>query len=136
MLQSSLLLLLYFLPISTSQTLIQLLPENLTSDELVVGDDPVGPYCDSWRLSVETNNAGHWKKIPSRCHDAIGTYIKGPQYLIDSKVAARHANHYAKSVKVAADKKDAWIFDVDETLISNVQHYTVNGYGYEFYCCM
>ena len=131
MLPSSLFLLLCLLfPFSNSQTFLQILPENESSYHPILGDDPVLAYCESWRLSVETNNAGHWKKIPSRCHDAIETYINGPQYVLDSKVAARCANSYAKSIKVATDKKDAWIFDVDETLIFNLQHYTVSGYGY------
>ena len=131
MLPSSLFLLLCVLfPFSNSQTFLQILPENTSSGHPIVGDAPVLAYCESWRLSVETNNAGNWKKIPSRCHDAIESYINGPQYVLDSKVAARHANSYAKSIKVAADKKDAWVFDVDETLISNVQLYIVSGYGY------
>lgn len=129
MLPNSLLLLLCLLPISTSQTFLQLLPEK-TSDNRRVGDEPALAYCESWRLSVETGNAGHWKKIPSRCHEAIETYINGPQYVLDSKVTAHYANSYAKSIKIAGDKKDAWIFDVDETLISNLQHYTAKGYAY------
>lgn len=124
-------LFLSLLPFCNSQTFLKILPENSSaSDETIVGEDPVQAYCESWRLSVETNNAGPWKKITSRCRDALDTYIKGPQYLLDSKVAARHAYSYAKSIKLAGDKKDAWIFDVDETLISNVQHYTAYGYGY------
>ena len=131
MLPTSLFILLFLLfPFSDSQTFLQIPPENTSSDHPIFEDDPVLAYCESWRLSVETNNAGHWKKVPSRCHDAIETYINGPQYVLDSKVAARHANSYAKSIKVTADKKDAWIFDVYGTLISNVQHYTVSRYGY------
>lgn len=123
---SSLVLLLCLLPVSSShsQTFLQLLPETSAT----VGDDSVQSYCNSWRLAVETDNAGHWKNIPSRCHDTIEAYVKGPRYILDSKVAARHANTYAKSIKVAGDRKDVWIFDVDETLISNLQHYTANGY--------
>ncbi|KAK8938547.1 Acid phosphatase 1 [Platanthera zijinensis] len=114
-----------------SETLLRILPatEKLSSDEVtdVVGDEPREAYCESWRLSVETNNAGNWKKISTRCTDLVEAYVRGPQYALDSKVVARHAQAYAKNLILAGDGKDVWIFDVDETLISNVHHYFLHG---------
>ena len=131
MLSNSLLFLLCLLLFTTPQTFLQVLPENSDSND--IGDDPV--YCESWRLSVETNNAGCWKEIPSQCENAMDAYINGPQYELDSKVVACHADSFAKSINISDDRKDAWIFDVDETLISK---YVANGYGYVsvFFMCL
>ncbi|KAG0492991.1 hypothetical protein HPP92_006389 [Vanilla planifolia] len=96
----------------------------------VVGDDPREAYCESWRLSVEANNAGSWKKVPPRCADLVEAYVSGPQYELDSKVVARYAQAYAKTVELTGDGMDAWIFDVDDTLLSNVQYYTRHTHGY------
>ncbi|KAK8970111.1 Acid phosphatase 1 [Platanthera guangdongensis] len=119
-----------------AETLLRILPatEKLSSDEVtdVVGDEPREAYCESWRLSVETNNAGNWKKISTRCTDLVEAYVTGPQYALDSKVVARHAQAYAKNLILAGDGKDVWIFDVDETLISNVHHYFLHGRRYSY----
>ncbi|KAF3548247.1 hypothetical protein DY000_02008461 [Brassica cretica] len=34
--------------------------------------DAADTYCESWRLAVETNNAGTWDVLPSSCVDSIG----------------------------------------------------------------
>ncbi|XP_020575264.1 acid phosphatase 1-like [Phalaenopsis equestris] len=111
-----------------ADTLLRLLPpaaETLNSNVLVnvAGDDPNEAYCESWRLSVETNNAGNWKKISSRCASSVEAYVRGPQYALDSKVVSRLAQNYAKNIRLAGDGMDSWIFDVDETLLSNIHHY-------------
>ncbi|KAL0921497.1 hypothetical protein M5K25_008574 [Dendrobium thyrsiflorum] len=108
-------------------TLLRLLPqeEELSSGDL--GDDPNEAYCESWRLSMEMNNAGNWKKISARCSSLVEAYVRGPQYALDSKVVARFAQAYAKNIQIADDGMDAWIFDVDETLISNIHHYFLHG---------
>ncbi|PKA65315.1 Acid phosphatase 1 [Apostasia shenzhenica] len=114
------------------ETLLRLVPpEALISSEFpgTSFGEPREAYCESWRLSVETNNAGNWRKIPSRCAELVEAYVRGSQYALDSKVVARHAHAYAKTVKLSGDGKDAWIFDVDETLVSNLQHYADHGFG-------
>ncbi|XP_010914845.1 acid phosphatase 1 [Elaeis guineensis] len=111
--------------VATSQTHLEMVAEDPSGG---LADDPKVQYCESWRLAVETNNAGEWKKVPSRCVDVVADYIKGPQYLTDSKMVARLSHAYAKTVQLAGDGKDVWIFDVDETLISNFLHYTLHGY--------
>ncbi|XP_038698217.1 acid phosphatase 1 [Tripterygium wilfordii] len=94
-------------------------------------DDPL--YCDSWRVSVETNNAGSWSVIPSGCVNFVKEYMKGSHYLSDSKVVACESLAFAKSLNITGDGKDAWVFDVDETLLSNLPYYEDHGFGSEIF---
>lgn len=80
-------------------------------------------------MAVETNNAGSWTVIPSKCVSSIKTYYNIGQFDKDYNVVASYALAYAKTVQLAGDGKDAWVFDVDETLLSNFQYYADNGYG-------
>ncbi|KAG6526204.1 acid phosphatase 1-like [Zingiber officinale] len=86
-------------------------------------------YCDSWRLSVETNNAGSWRTVPPPCRGFVEEYMSGERYESDSNVVALESLAFAKSVQITDDGKDAWIFDVDETLLSNIPYYASTGYG-------
>ncbi|GLT49470.1 hypothetical protein SLA2020_230220 [Shorea laevis] len=88
-------------------------------------------YCDSWRLSVETNNAGGWSTIPSQCQVFVQNYMTGERYLSDSVIVANYSLAYASSVEIATDGKDAWVFDIDETLLSNLPYYERHGFGSE-----
>ncbi|KAJ4832759.1 hypothetical protein Tsubulata_019803 [Turnera subulata] len=88
-------------------------------------------YCDSWRFSVETNDAGSWTTVPSRCLSYVKGYVTGEHYVSDSEVVAANSLDFAKTVKLAGDGKDAWVFDIDETLLSNLPYYAVHGYGSE-----
>ncbi|CAH2077605.1 unnamed protein product [Thlaspi arvense] len=90
-------------------------------------------YCESWRLSVETNNAGPWKVVPSKCVRSIRTYYNQGQFDKDYIIVANYALAYAKTVKIGGDGKDAWVFDIDETLLSNLEYYAAHGYGSEPY---
>lgn len=87
-------------------------------------------YCDSWRLSVETNNTGSWRTVPPSCRGFVEEYMSGERYASDSNAVALLSLAFAESVQIADDGKDAWIFDVDETLLSNIPYYASNGYGY------
>ncbi|CAN8326445.1 unnamed protein product [Cochlearia groenlandica] len=89
----------------------------------------VASYCESWRLAVETNNVGPWKVVPSKCVRSHGTYLNGGQFDQDYNVVVGYALAYAKTVKVGIDHKDVWVFDIDETLLSNLEYYTTRGYG-------
>lgn len=86
-------------------------------------------YCDSWRLSVETNNAGVWKTIPDECTAYVAAYVDGETYPSDSDVVARDSLNFAQNLNLAGDGKDIWVFDVDETLLSNAPYYAANGWG-------
>ncbi|KAG8383639.1 hypothetical protein BUALT_Bualt04G0034900 [Buddleja alternifolia] len=82
-----------------------------------------GVDCLSWRLAAETNNLRHWKLVPASCENYIGNYMLGEQYKNDCKVVADAAIEYAKSLKLAGDGKDVWVFDTDETTVSNLPYY-------------
>ncbi|KAI4379382.1 hypothetical protein MLD38_005690 [Melastoma candidum] len=86
-------------------------------------------YCDSWRFSVETNDAGKWSTVPSRCADYVRDYVTGERYVSDSSVAADNALEFARAVGASSDGRDAWVFDIDETLLSNLPYYEEHGFG-------
>ncbi|TKW21915.1 hypothetical protein SEVIR_4G152700v4 [Setaria viridis] len=95
-------------------------------------DDADALFCDSWRLSVETANAGPWGAIPVRCVAFVQAYMEGPRYASDSAVAAADSLAFASGALAAAEAgaaKPAWVFDVDETLLTNAPYYAVNGWG-------
>ncbi|KAK6118624.1 hypothetical protein DH2020_047616 [Rehmannia glutinosa] len=80
--------------------------------------------CLSWRLSVETNNIRDWKLVPKECAVYVRTYIEGGQYRRDSDTVADTAIQFAKSVQLEGDDgKDIWVFDIDETALSNLPFY-------------
>ncbi|XP_071731917.1 acid phosphatase 1-like [Rutidosis leptorrhynchoides] len=79
--------------------------------------------CLSWRLGVETNNVRDWI-LPASCGDYVGRYMLGKQYDKDCNIVAKEAYEYAKTINVAKDGKDTWIFDVDETALSNLPFFS------------
>lgn len=87
------------------------------------GSGGEGLDCLSWRLAVETNNLQGWKLVPQSCEDYVGNYMLGQQYRHDCEVVADAAIEYAKTVEVAGDGKDLWVFDIDETSLSNIPYY-------------
>lgn len=82
-----------------------------------------GLDCLSWRLAVETNNLRGWKVVPQSCEDYVGNYMLGEQYLRDCGAVADIAVDYSNTLKVAGDGKDLWVFDIDETALSNLPYY-------------
>ncbi|KAJ1259561.1 hypothetical protein BS78_10G165800 [Paspalum vaginatum] len=100
------------------------------------GDGADALFCDSWRLSVETANAGPWRTVPARCAGFVRDYMEGPRYASDSAVAAADSLAFASDALAAAEwggARPAWVFDVDETLLSNAPYYAVNGWGSQEY---
>ncbi|XP_004241952.1 acid phosphatase 1 isoform X1 [Solanum lycopersicum] len=79
--------------------------------------------CLSWRLAVETNNVRDWKLVPNECSNYVGHYMLGKQYRRDCEAVADAAIEYAKGLKLSGDGKDVWVFDVDETTLSNLPYY-------------
>ncbi|XP_021730035.1 uncharacterized protein LOC110697008 isoform X3 [Chenopodium quinoa] len=69
----SLLLIFSLLTLTFSQSLSSenhlLLPSNRKFGQ----DDQL--FCESWRFSVETNDAGIWYTIPTRCFDFVKNYV-------------------------------------------------------------
>ncbi|KAI3455502.1 hypothetical protein Pfo_012165 [Paulownia fortunei] len=70
-----------------------------------------GLDCLSWRLAVEANNLQGWKLVPESCYNH------------DCELVADAAIEYAQRVKLAGDGKDVWVFDIDETTLSNIPYY-------------
>lgn len=88
-------------------------------------------YGLSWRLAVETNNNVHpWKTVPLRCYKHVENYMIGGQYELDMNIIVDQIVFYAKSLIPLPSNKDAWIFDVDDTCISNIPYYKANRFGY------
>ncbi|XP_059642645.1 stem 28 kDa glycoprotein-like [Cornus florida] len=82
-----------------------------------------GLSCLSWRLGVETHNIIGWSTIPQACENYVGHYMLGHQYRKDSKAVTDEALLYAKSLALGGDGKDIWVFDIDETALSNLPYY-------------
>ncbi|KAK4358254.1 hypothetical protein RND71_023864 [Anisodus tanguticus] len=95
--------------------------------------DEVQLKCTSWRFAVEANNLSPWKMIPEECADYVRQYIVGLGYNMDIDMVSNEAGEYAKSVNLGDDGKDVWVFDVDETLLSNLPYYSDHGYGLEVF---
>ncbi|XP_022945991.1 acid phosphatase 1-like isoform X1 [Cucurbita moschata] len=91
------------------------------------------PECESWKFSVEVNAAGSWSSIPRPCVSFVQDYFNTGRYLSDSISVASYSENFALSVNVAdGDGMDAWVFDVDETLLSNLPYYKDNGFGFNW----
>ncbi|PIN04955.1 Acid phosphatase [Handroanthus impetiginosus] len=132
----SLLILLAIEPASSSLSIIQITPEKenlLAADGISDRRRGIDLYCESWKFTVETNDAGNWTRIPERCVDFVKEYITGERYASDLKAVAVNALSYAKAVEVTGNGKDAWVFDIDETLLSNVPYYATHGFGSEIF---
>jgi hypothetical protein len=84
--------------------------------------------CDSWRLGVETNNLRDWRTIPEYCERYVGNYMMGGQYRRDSRAVIDEAVAYAESLNLTGTGKE-WVFDVDETTLSNLPCYAKHGFG-------
>lgn len=87
-------------------------------------------YCESWRMNVELHNIRDFEVVPAECTDYIGKYMRSQQYQVDSERATEECLVYlSTSCNLKKDSRDAWIFDIDETLISTVPFYKNNLYG-------
>ncbi|KAL8049944.1 hypothetical protein ABFX02_06G051400 [Erythranthe guttata] len=89
--------------------------------------------CTSWRVAGEANNLNPWRTIPEECIDYVKEYIKGKGYEFDLVRVSKIAGAFATSVNLSNDGRDAWIFDIDETLLSNLPYYAAHGYGLEIF---
>ena len=98
-----------------------------------VDGDEVNLHCTSWRFAAETNNLAPWSTIPAECADYVKDYVLGKGYVADLERVSEEASVFASTVDFSAgDGKDAWVFDIDETLLSNLPYYIDHGFGYVF----
>lgn len=87
-------------------------------------------YCESWRMNVELNNIKNFDVVPDECVPYIGKYMTSNQYKVDSEMAIEECRVYiSTSCGFKKDGGDAWIFDIDDTLLSTVPYYKKNGFG-------
>lgn len=87
-------------------------------------------YCESWRLNVELHNIRQFEVVPEECIEYIGKYMKSTQYKVDSQRTTEECLVYlSTSCNLKNDGRDAWTFDIDDTLLSTVPYYKNNQYG-------
>lgn len=88
-------------------------------------------YCESWRFNVELHNVRDFNSIPEECASSVGKYMSSSQYKSDVRHVADEASRFlTNSFRLAGDGRDAWVFDVDDTLISTVPYYKKHHFGY------
>ncbi|KAG2545457.1 hypothetical protein PVAP13_9KG310599 [Panicum virgatum] len=114
-------------------------PPQVASSSLARGADeglddvPADVRCASWRLAAEANNLAPWKAVPAECAAHVRAYLTGAAYRSDLELVARESAAYARAAPLGGDGRDAWIFDIDETLLSNLPYYADHGYGLELF---
>ncbi|CAN6215196.1 unnamed protein product [Urochloa humidicola] len=92
--------------------------------------------CASWRLAAEANNLSPWKAVPAECAAHVRGYVTGAAYRSDLELVARESAAYARAAAPllrGGDGRDAWVFDIDETLLSNLPYYADHGFGLELF---
>ncbi|KAL5225100.1 hypothetical protein ABZP36_011739 [Zizania latifolia] len=110
-----------------------LLPRPLVIELPTAAEVPAEVWCASWRLAAEADNLAPWKAVPEECVGYVREYVTGVAYRSDLEVVAREASAYARAARVGDDGRDVWVFDVDETLLSNLPYYAEHGYGLELF---
>ncbi|KAL0677006.1 hypothetical protein Bca4012_004987 [Brassica carinata] len=86
-------------------------------------------------VDSQTNNLAPWSTIPAECTDYVKDYVLGKGYVADLERESlkRLPSSRAPSISPPRDGKDAWIFDIDETLLSNLPYYFDHGFGVEVF---
>ncbi|KAK1604090.1 hypothetical protein QYE76_027763 [Lolium multiflorum] len=110
---------------------LQVLPRPLVIELPTEEDAAAELRCASWRMAGEANNLAPWTALPDECAPHVRRYLAGPAYRSDLDLVAREASAYARAA--AADAYNAWVFDVDETLLSNLPYYAQHGYGLDLF---
>ncbi|XP_039133030.1 acid phosphatase 1-like [Dioscorea cayenensis subsp. rotundata] len=90
-------------------------------------------WCQSWRFAGEANKLAPWKSVPEDCAAYVKDYVTGKGYRFDLEIVATVTLAYARSFELADDGMDAWVFDIDETLLSNLPYYSDHGFGLEIF---
>ena len=97
------------------------------------GQAPEDPGCLSWRVMVEANNARGWRTVPAQCVGYVKGYMTRGQYLRDLAGVMEQASGYADQIAAGAgadpDGLDAWVFDIDDTCLSNLPYYEIKQFG-------
>ncbi|GLJ26164.1 hypothetical protein SUGI_0501780 [Cryptomeria japonica] len=85
--------------------------------------------CLSWRLSVEVNNVRNWWTVPEDCLAYVKQYMVGGQYEKDLQSTVDLITSYMEKIELAGDGMDAWVLDVDDTALSNLEYYKGRKFG-------
>ncbi|KAK4775735.1 hypothetical protein SAY87_023696 [Trapa incisa] len=81
-------------------------------------------YCDAWRMNVELHNIRDFDAVPEECTGIVGKYMTSLQYRADSERTIEECTIYlSTSCGLEMDGRDAWIFDIDDTLLSTVPYF-------------
>lgn len=81
-------------------------------------------------MNVELHNIRDYVVVPQECVAYIGKYMTSTQYKVDSERTIDECIlHLSTNCILENDGKDAWIFDIDDTLLSSVPYYKKNGFG-------
>ncbi|KAH7669745.1 Acid phosphatase protein [Dioscorea alata] len=92
-------------------------------------------YCESWRMNVELHNILDFDVIPGECINYISKYMTSSQYKADIQRATEEASLFlTKNFINGFDDLDAWIFDIDDTLLSTLPYYQKYHFGGDD-CC-
>ncbi|KAJ1297290.1 hypothetical protein BS78_01G364600 [Paspalum vaginatum] len=91
------------------------------------GQAPEDSGCLSWRVMVEANNARGWRTVPDQCVAYVRGYMTRGQYLRDLAGVMEQASAYVDQAD--ADGLDAWVFDIDDTCLSNLLYYEGKQFG-------
>ncbi|MCO5586874.1 hypothetical protein L7F22_040819 [Adiantum nelumboides] len=86
-------------------------------------DPSLRTKCESWRVNEEIGNIIGWIVIPSECEVYVRSYMLGGQYLSEAAIS------YASKVQLEGNRRDAWVFDIDDTVLSHVSYYSENNFG-------
>nr|AFJ66209.1 hypothetical protein 34G24.7 [Capsella rubella] len=108
-------------------------PSEIENMHKRAADEDVDLHCTTWRFAAEMNNLAPWKTIPVECADYVKNYVMGKGYATDLERVSEEAFIFASSVEFSGDGKDIWVFDIDETLLSNLPYYIDHGFGLELF---
>ncbi|CAH8336862.1 unnamed protein product [Eruca vesicaria subsp. sativa] len=88
-------------------------------------------YCESWRFNVEVHNIRNFDVVPQECVSHVQNYMTSSQYEDDVERAVDEVILHFGSMccsKSKCDGMDAWIFDIDDTLLSTIPYHKSNGF--------
>ncbi|CAL5345414.1 unnamed protein product [Camellia sinensis] len=89
-------------------------------------------YCESWRINVELHNIWEFEAVAKECTEYVGKYMNLIQYKVDSERAVDKCTVFlSTSCSLKRDGRDAWIFNIHDTLLSTVPHYKKHHFGGE-----
>ncbi|KAG0461897.1 hypothetical protein HPP92_020373 [Vanilla planifolia] len=87
-------------------------------------------YCESWRLNVEIHNIRDFYAVPDECSNFVGKYMSSAQFKSDVHRTVDEASLFlTNSFSLAGDGLDAWVFDLDDTLLSTEPFYKQHHFG-------